>query len=85
MFSSESTPSLVAHWKAATHESLISLRYWTPLVMSVSMLGPEGFFFRCVFLKKEGSVFFVLARLLLLFFFASSSLLLSLLSSLVPN
>jgi len=24
MFSSQTTPSLVAHWKAATHESLIS-------------------------------------------------------------
>ena len=40
MFSSASTPSLVAHWKAATQLSLISFRYCTPLVMSVSMLGP---------------------------------------------
>jgi hypothetical protein len=40
MFSSASTPSLVAHWNAATHESLISLRYWTPLVTSTRMLGP---------------------------------------------
>jgi hypothetical protein len=37
MFSSQTTPSLVAHWKAATHESLISLRYWTPLVTSTSL------------------------------------------------
>ena len=40
MFSSHMTPSLVAHWKAATHESLISFRYCTPLVTSVSRLGP---------------------------------------------
>mmetsp|Transcript_10188 Transcript_10188/g.16303 ORF Transcript_10188/g.16303 Transcript_10188/m.16303 type:complete len:227 (+) Transcript_10188:701-1381(+) len=40
MFSSESTPSLVAHWNAATHESLISFRYCTPLHMSTIMLGP---------------------------------------------
>lgn len=30
MFSSQSTPSLVAHWNPATTESLISFRYWTP-------------------------------------------------------
>merc|ERR1719191_600606 len=40
MFSSQSTPSLLAHWKPATTESLISLRYWTPLVQSTRMLGP---------------------------------------------
>ena len=40
MFSSHITPSLEAHWKAAMHESLISFRYCTPLVTSVSMLGP---------------------------------------------
>ena len=32
--------SLVAHWKPAMTESLISLRYWTPLVQSIRMLGP---------------------------------------------
>ena len=44
MFSSHSAPSLVAHWKPATTLSLISLRYYTPLVMSVRMLGlvPSG-------------------------------------------
>lgn len=40
MFSSAMTPSLVAHWKAAMQESLISFRYCTPLVTSVSRLGP---------------------------------------------
>ena len=40
MFSSAQTPSLVAHWNAATHESLISFRYCTPLVTSTSKLGP---------------------------------------------
>mmetsp|Transcript_867 Transcript_867/g.2318 ORF Transcript_867/g.2318 Transcript_867/m.2318 type:complete len:329 (+) Transcript_867:634-1620(+) len=40
MFSSASTPSLVAHCRAATHESLISFRYCTPLVTSTNMLGP---------------------------------------------
>mmetsp|Transcript_17689 Transcript_17689/g.29905 ORF Transcript_17689/g.29905 Transcript_17689/m.29905 type:complete len:271 (+) Transcript_17689:531-1343(+) len=40
MFSSHMTPSLVAHWKAASMESLISLRNWTPLAVSTSMLGP---------------------------------------------
>lgn len=32
--------SLVAHWKPATTLSLISLRYWTPFVMSISRLAP---------------------------------------------
>lgn len=32
--------SLVAHWKAATHESLISDMNWTPLVTSTRRLGP---------------------------------------------
>lgn len=32
--------TFVAHWNAATHESLISFRYCTPLVTSVNMLGP---------------------------------------------
>ena len=32
--------SLVAHWKPATTESLISFKYWTPLVTSISRLGP---------------------------------------------
>ena len=40
MFSSAHTPSLVAHWKPATHESLISLRYCTPFVTSTSKFGP---------------------------------------------
>mmetsp|Transcript_1738 Transcript_1738/g.6049 ORF Transcript_1738/g.6049 Transcript_1738/m.6049 type:complete len:330 (+) Transcript_1738:455-1444(+) len=40
MFSSISGPSFVAHWNAATHESLISDRYCTPLVTSRMMLGP---------------------------------------------
>jgi hypothetical protein len=40
MFSSHRTPSFVAHWKAATQESLISLRYCTPFVTSTSKLGP---------------------------------------------
>mmetsp|Transcript_11112 Transcript_11112/g.28093 ORF Transcript_11112/g.28093 Transcript_11112/m.28093 type:complete len:303 (-) Transcript_11112:1569-2477(-) len=40
MFSSARGPSLAAHWRAATTESLISFRYWTPLVMSTTMLGP---------------------------------------------
>merc|ERR1719471_2777524 len=40
MFSSHMTPSLVAHWKPATTESLISFKYWTPLVTSISRLGP---------------------------------------------
>ena len=40
MFSSAQTPSLVAHWKAATQESLISFKYWTPLVTSTNRLGP---------------------------------------------
>jgi len=37
---SESIRTLVAHWKAATTESLISFRYCTPLVTSVNRLGP---------------------------------------------
>mmetsp|Transcript_9199 Transcript_9199/g.28608 ORF Transcript_9199/g.28608 Transcript_9199/m.28608 type:complete len:330 (-) Transcript_9199:1296-2285(-) len=40
MFSSASGPSLDAHWNAATHESLISFRYCTPLVVSRIMFGP---------------------------------------------
>ena len=32
--------SLVAHWNPATTESLISFKYWTPLVTSMSRLGP---------------------------------------------
>lgn len=32
--------SLVAHWNPATTESLISLRYCTPLVQSINKLGP---------------------------------------------
>ena len=40
MFSSQRGPSLEAHWKAATAESLISLRYWTPFEISVSRFGP---------------------------------------------
>ena len=32
--------SFVAHWNPATHESLISFKYWTPLVQSTRMLGP---------------------------------------------
>lgn len=39
-FSSQQTPSLVAHWKAATQESLISFKYCTPLVTSTNKLGP---------------------------------------------
>mmetsp|Transcript_11690 Transcript_11690/g.26214 ORF Transcript_11690/g.26214 Transcript_11690/m.26214 type:complete len:224 (-) Transcript_11690:926-1597(-) len=40
MFSSASTPSLVAHCVAATTESLISFMYCTPLQTSMNMLGP---------------------------------------------
>jgi len=40
MFSSHSTPSLVAHWNEATQESLISFKYCTPLVVSTNRLGP---------------------------------------------
>ena len=40
MSSSAQTPSLVAHWNAATQESLISFRYCTPFVTSTSKLGP---------------------------------------------
>lgn len=40
IFSSAKIPSLVAHWKPATTESLISLRYWTPFVQSMMTLGP---------------------------------------------
>jgi hypothetical protein len=40
MFSSHIAPSLVAHWKAASTESLISLRNWTPLAASTKQLGP---------------------------------------------
>ena len=40
IFSSQVTPSFVAHWNAATQESLISLRYCTPFVTSTNKLGP---------------------------------------------
>mmetsp|Transcript_10011 Transcript_10011/g.37140 ORF Transcript_10011/g.37140 Transcript_10011/m.37140 type:complete len:227 (-) Transcript_10011:1489-2169(-) len=40
MFSSQSGPSLVAHWNAATQESLISFKYCTPLHISTIRLGP---------------------------------------------
>ena len=40
IFSSAQTPSFVAHWKAATQESLISFKYCTPLVTSTNRLGP---------------------------------------------
>ena len=36
----ENVTSLDAHWKPATTESLISLRYCTPLVQSITKLGP---------------------------------------------
>mmetsp|Transcript_18273 Transcript_18273/g.35907 ORF Transcript_18273/g.35907 Transcript_18273/m.35907 type:complete len:220 (-) Transcript_18273:128-787(-) len=38
--SSHMGPSLVAHWKPELQWSLISLRYWTPLVASTRRLGP---------------------------------------------
>lgn len=52
MFSSQRTPSLVAHWKPATTESLISFKYWTPFVTSTSRLGPvpwDSFFIQFIY------------------------------------
>ena len=40
MTSPHRAPSRVAHWKALINESLISLRYCTPRVVSKSVLGP---------------------------------------------
>jgi len=33
--------SFVAHWNPATTESLISFKYWTPLVQSINKFGPK--------------------------------------------
>merc|ERR1712190_401285 len=40
MFSALRTPSLVAHWNPDSIESRISLRYYTPAVLSQSTFGP---------------------------------------------